>query len=75
MRDGSLRDDTIGIQYGPDRTILTLALSVPERQNVGRENIPAIIIDYIKKNNKITKKIIATELGLSEKTIEREMKK
>ena len=75
MRDGSLRDDTRGIQYGPDRTILTLALSVPERQNVGRENIPAIIIDYIKKNNKITKKIIATELGLSEKTIEREMKK
>ena len=44
-------------------------------QDVGQTKYLGKIIQLIRENNKITKAIIAKELGVSEKTIEREMKK
>lgn len=44
-------------------------------QNVGQAKYLSEIIQLIRENNKITKATIAKELGVSEKTIEREMKK
>ena len=44
-------------------------------QDVGQTKYLGKIIQLIRENNKITKTIIAKELGVSEKTIEREMKK
>ena len=44
-------------------------------QDVGQAKYLSEIIQLIRENNKITKAIIAKELGVSEKTIEREMKK
>lgn len=42
---------------------------------VGQAKYLSEIIQLIRENNKITKATIAKELGVSEKTIEREMKK
>ena len=44
-------------------------------QDVGQAKYLSEIIQLIRENNKITKATIAKELGVSEKTIEREMKK
>lgn len=44
-------------------------------QDVGQAKCLSEIIQLIRANNKITKATIAKELGVSEKTIEREMKK
>ena len=44
-------------------------------QDVGQGKYVDRIIELIKKNSKITKLEIAKELNVSEKTIEREMKK
>ena len=44
-------------------------------QDVGQAKYLSEIIQLIRENNKITKATIVKELGVSEKTIEREMKK
>jgi len=46
-----------------------------KRQDVGQGKYATRIIQLIKENNKITKADIAKELNVSEKTVEREMKK
>ena len=46
-------------------------------QNVAQENntIEKLILDEMKKNNKVTREEIAKKLGVSVKTIERKIKK
>ena len=58
-----------------DDFLLTLFNMNYESEDVGQGKYLDRIVQLIKINNKITKADIAKEIGVSEKTIEREMKK
>lgn len=84
--DKGWKDPLVEEQYGPDRTILTLAFVRKDDANeanrdaneanhdVKTGSIEDSILGYIRENPKITQKEIAAKAGVSRATVQRTMK-
>ena len=73
------RTPAVEEQYGPDRTILTLAFVRKDDANeanpdVKSDSIEEMILGYIREDPKTTQKQIAAKAGVSRATIQRAMK-
>ena len=75
--DRTYLETTILIREGFEKIVDVRIVAQDVAQDVAKENntIEKLILDEMKKNNKVTREEIAKKLGVSVKTIERKIKK